>query len=261
MKLSVLYQSIAWLRGRKGRARRILARAVLVTFLVATAVSIVGPLTYDERAHGVLDASSRQFSFFGNQLLGFDIATPRQNLFSLVRDLDKTIEVFDHATVYRSKTLGLTNFITRGQVHTVADALRWFGVSLTKRQAKSIGLCRSLDAIREGEAIVVQSDPIEQGVASWYGPGFHGRQAASGEIFNTFDRTAAHRTLPMQSLVRVVSQRTGASTVVRINDRGPYAGGRIIDMSRRSMDLIGGNDLAAVYLELIDPNALDVDCL
>ncbi|MBP6886065.1 MAG: septal ring lytic transglycosylase RlpA family protein [Candidatus Pacebacteria bacterium] len=156
--------------------------------------------------------------------------------------------------------IGVMQFATRGGIHTIADALRWFEVSLTERQAQSIGLCKPLDTLREGEAIVLQADPFQQGVASWYGPGFHGRLAASGEIYNMYDRTAAHRTLPLQSLVRVVSQRTGKSLVVRINDRGPYVGGRIIDMSRRAMDLIGGQDLAAVYLERIDPDALRIDC-
>ena len=247
-------------RSKKGRARRIFTRALFVTTFVAIAVAIVGPLTYDEKAHAVLDTTSRQFSGYGNQLLGLDITAPRQNIFSFVRDVDKTVEVIDHATVHNSKVLGLTNFVTRGKVRTVADALRWYGLALTTRQAKSIGLCRSLDAIRESEAIVIQSDPFQQGVASWYGPGFHGRVAASGEIFNMFDQTAAHRTVPLQSLVRVVSQRTGVSTIVRINDRGPYVDGRIIDMSRRSMDLIGGTDLAAVYLEIINPDALKVLC-
>jgi rare lipoprotein A len=66
--------------------------------------------------------------------------------------------------------------------------------------------------------------------------------------------------LPLQSLVRVVSQRTGRSIVVRINDRGPYVGGRIIDMSLYSKQELGMGDLAAVYLERIDPSALDVPC-
>ncbi len=248
------------LQGKRARARRLLARALMVTCLVAVAVALVAPLTYDQRAHMVLDASSRRMQVLGNQFLGLDITAPRQNIFSLVRDLDKTIEVADHATIYRSRMLGFANFMSRGEIHTVADALRWFGISLTQHQAQSIGLCRPLDALREGEAIVVQSDPFQQGVASWYGPGFHGRLAASGEVYNMYDRTAAHRTLPLQTLVRVVSQRTGQSAIVRINDRGPYVGGRIIDMSRRSMDLIGGADLAAVYLELIDPQALNVEC-
>jgi len=117
-----------------------------------------------------------------------------------------------------------------------------------------------LDLLHRDEDIVVQPDPVQHGVASWYGPGFNGRLAASGEIYNMYDMTAAHRTLPLQSLVRVVSQRTGTSVVVRINDRGPYVGGRIIDMSRRAMDALGAEDLAAVYLEVIDPQALDGVC-
>ncbi|WP_142846951.1 septal ring lytic transglycosylase RlpA family protein [Telmatospirillum sp. J64-1] len=79
----------------------------------------------------------------------------------------------------------------------------------------------------------------ETGIASWYGPGFHGKQTANGEIFNQNDITAAHRTLPMPSLVRVTNLENGRSIVVRINDRGPFAHGRIIDLSRRSAQLLG----------------------
>jgi rare lipoprotein A len=77
------------------------------------------------------------------------------------------------------------------------------------------------------------------GRASWYGPGFHGRRTASGETFNTNALTAAHRTLPFGAKVRVVNKRTGRSVVVRINDRGPYAHGRIIDLSRAAAQAIG----------------------
>lgn len=252
--------SLAWIQSRQRRARAILAHALIVAALVTIAVALVGPLTYDERAHALLDVGSRSVNRFGNQLFGVDVTVPRQNIFSLVRDLDKSILIVDHGQQYSSRMIGVMQFATRGGIHTIADALRWFEVSLTQRQAQSIGLCKPLDTLREGEAIVLQADPFQQGVASWYGPGFHGRLAASGEIYNMYDRTAAHRTLPLQSLVRVVSQRTGKSLVVRINDRGPYVGGRIIDMSRRAMDLIGGQDLAAVYLERIDPDALRIDC-
>ncbi|HEX2510549.1 MAG TPA: septal ring lytic transglycosylase RlpA family protein [Microvirga sp.] len=88
----------------------------------------------------------------------------------------------------------------------------------------------------------------QQGKASWYGPGFHGRRTASGEIFNTRDMTAAHRTLPFGTLVRVVNPRTGRSTVVRINDRGPYARGRIIDLSQASAEALGISGVAPVEL-------------
>jgi rare lipoprotein A len=79
----------------------------------------------------------------------------------------------------------------------------------------------------------------QSGKASWYGPGFHGKRTASGERFDTNDLTAAHRTLPFGTRVRVVNKSTGRSVVVRINDRGPYAHGRVIDLSRASAQAIG----------------------
>jgi peptidoglycan lytic transglycosylase len=93
------------------------------------------------------------------------------------------------------------------------------------------------------------SEPqFQSGQASWYGPGFHGRRTASGEVFNTEDMTAAHRTLPFGTRVRVTNQSTGVSTVVRINDRGPYTHGRVIDLSRRSAEAIGLSGVASVSL-------------
>ena len=71
----------------------------------------------------------------------------------------------------------------------------------------------------------------ETGVASWYGPGFHAKSTANGETYNQNDRTAAHRTLQMPSVVRVTNLENGLSTTVRINDRGPFARSRIIDLS------------------------------
>jgi len=89
---------------------------------------------------------------------------------------------------------------------------------------------------------------LQSGRASWYGPGFHGRRTASGETFNTNDLTAAHRTLPFGTRVRVVNERTGRSVVVRINDRGPYAHGRVIDLSRASAEAIGLSGVGSVSL-------------
>ena len=79
----------------------------------------------------------------------------------------------------------------------------------------------------------------ETGIASWYGPGFHKERTANGETFNQEDITAAHKTLPMPSLVRVTNLDNGRSIVVRVNDRGPFVGARIIDMSHRSAQLLG----------------------
>lgn len=87
------------------------------------------------------------------------------------------------------------------------------------------------------------------GVASWYGPGFHGRKTASGERFNTASLTAAHRTLPFNTHVRVTHSGTGRSVIVRINDRGPYAHGRVIDLSRAAAKSIGLDGTGRVNLE------------
>ena len=88
------------------------------------------------------------------------------------------------------------------------------------------------------------------GMASWYGPGFHGRRTASGERFNTHAFTAAHRTLPFGTRVRVVNRRNGRSVVVRINDRGPFVRGRIIDLSKSAARTIGLNGVAPVVLQV-----------
>lgn len=79
----------------------------------------------------------------------------------------------------------------------------------------------------------------ETGIASWYGPGFHGKATANGEIYDQNAMTAAHRTLPMPSMVQVTNLENGRSVKVRINDRGPFAHGRIIDMSKRAAELLG----------------------
>lgn len=79
----------------------------------------------------------------------------------------------------------------------------------------------------------------ESGIASWYGPGFHGKRTANGERFDTGELTAAHRTLPMPSIVRVTNLENGKSLVVRVNDRGPYSRGRIIDVSQKAAELLG----------------------
>ena len=94
---------------------------------------------------------------------------------------------------------------------------------------------------------------VMSGMASWYGPGFDGNQSASGEIFNANALTAAHPSLPFGTMVRVVNMDNGQSVVVRINDRGPYAEGRIIDMSAGAADMIGlvASGVAPVRVEVL----------
>jgi rare lipoprotein A len=82
-------------------------------------------------------------------------------------------------------------------------------------------------------------DEIERGMASWYGERFHGRRTASGEPFDMNAMTAAHKTLPFGTQVRVRHARTGKEVLVRINDRGPHVRGRIIDLSRAAAASIG----------------------
>jgi rare lipoprotein A len=79
----------------------------------------------------------------------------------------------------------------------------------------------------------------ESGVASWYGPNFHNKPTANGETFDQNAVSAAHRTLPLPSVVRVTNLDNGRALVVRVNDRGPFAHGRIIDMSKRAAQLLG----------------------
>lgn len=96
---------------------------------------------------------------------------------------------------------------------------------------------------------------IEEGIASWYGPGFHGRKTANGEKFSTHEMTAAHKTLPFNTYVKVTNLENGKSTIVRINDRGPYSKGRIIDLSYAAKEEIGMGGLAHVKLEIYNPDS------
>src|SRR5260370_4447634 len=91
----------------------------------------------------------------------------------------------------------------------------------------------------------------EDGLASWYGDDFHGRLTANGEVFDMASLTAAHPTLPMPCYARVTNLSNGKSLIVRVNDRGPYAGSRLIDVSSRAADLLEfkGNGVAAVRLD------------
>lgn len=101
---------------------------------------------------------------------------------------------------------------------------------------------------------------MQVGFASWYGPGFHGNQTADGERFDMNALTAAHRTLPFNSYVRVTDLATGRSVIVRINDRGPYEAHRIIDLSARAARELGITDdgTARVRIDVVDNGAAPV---
>ena len=93
----------------------------------------------------------------------------------------------------------------------------------------------------------------EEGLASWYGNDFHGRLTANGEVFDMASLTAAHPTLPMPSYARVTNLRNGKSLIVRVNDRGPYHGNRLIDVSNKAAELLEfkGNGVAKVRVEYV----------
>ena len=101
----------------------------------------------------------------------------------------------------------------------------------------------------------VDYDYEEIGIASWYGPGFHGKKTANGEIFDQNKVSAAHRTLPMPSIVRVTNLENGkVLPKVRVNDRGPFAGNRIIDLSKKAAQELGfvNTGIAKVKVEILE---------
>jgi rare lipoprotein A len=106
-----------------------------------------------------------------------------------------------------------------------------------------------------GRTYVPRHDPTydRTGVGSWYGPGFHGRKTANGETYDQHAMTAAHPTLPLNTFVRVTNLENGRSAMVRINDRGPFVHGRIIDLSRAAAERLGyaGNGLARVRVQVV----------
>lgn len=106
-----------------------------------------------------------------------------------------------------------------------------------------------------GKQYVPEEDPNykAEGLASWYGDDFHGRLTANGEVFDMESISAAHPTLPMPSYVRVTNLATHKSIIVRVNDRGPYHGNRVIDLSHRTATLLGfkDNGVARVRVEYV----------
>jgi len=129
--------------------------------------------------------------------------------------------------------------------------MRWgavVGVALATTVA-GCGLFRS-----KPKPIEPSPGATQEGIASWYGPGFHGRRTANGEVYNQYELTAAHQTLPAGTHVRVTNLTNGRAVLVRINDRGPFVDDRIIDLSyaaARQIDMIGPGT-APVRLQVVE---------
>jgi len=123
--------------------------------------------------------------------------------------------------------------------HVVKSVIPWGGESSSTGKYK-VGSPYTINGVRYYPSEDWNYD--ETGIASWYGGGddsFHGKKTANGEIYNTYDLTAAHKTLPMPSFVRVTNLENGHRVILRINDRGPYVDGRIIDVSKKAAQLLG----------------------
>lgn len=123
----------------------------------------------------------------------------------------------------------------------------WFISFLTVQLVLTSALSES--AYSKGDP--TGSSFVEIGEASWYGPGFQGRKTANGERFDTYEFTAAHKTLPFGTLLKVTNLENNLYTVVRINDRGPFIRGRIIDLSKASKEAIGMGGTTQVKIEQI----------
>lgn len=136
-------------------------------------------------------------------------------------------------------------------------------LQVTNRLRRLIGNAAPVSEIegRPKPKPVAEVNPVQQvaivssntGSASWYGPGFDGRRSASGEVFNQYALTAAHRTLPFGTKVLVTNLYNGRQVTVRINDRGPYSGDRVIDLSAGAADAIGltSSGVATVQLDVL----------
>lgn len=99
--------------------------------------------------------------------------------------------------------------------------------------------------------------PMQTGMASWYGPGFHGRRTANGEKYNMHDLTAAHPTLPFGTRLTVRNARTGQTVVVRVNDRGPFKKQRILDLSYAAARQVGVFAPGTAYVELYPASRME----
>lgn len=141
--------------------------------------------------------------------------------------------------------------------HIVAIARPFLAPPETTKDGQLLSRAQIFAATLVGFAVVTGSTAFadtntrtsgQHGVASWYGPGFYGRKTANGERYTGKGLTAAHRSLPFGTMVRVTHKNSGRSIVVRINDRGPFKRGRVIDLSPSAARALGMGGLAQVVI-------------
>jgi rare lipoprotein A len=134
--------------------------------------------------------------------------------------------------------------------------MRWWGAVAVTGLAISLAGCGFFS--KQPKPIATAPGSTQTGVASWYGPGFHGRRTANGEVYDQYGLTAAHRTLPHGTRVEVTNLSNGRVVRVRINDRGPYVDDRVIDLSYTAAQRIGmiGPGTASVRIEVLPAGAM-----
>ena len=132
----------------------------------------------------------------------------------------------------------------------MTPSLRYLSVFAICALFTACGQMATRQAACSGESCHMRHEVVQSGEASWYAEKFQGHETANGEHFNTGAFTAAHRTLPLGSYVRVRSVATGKSVVVRINDRGPYVRGRIIDLSYAAAKALGLTDARSMRVQI-----------
>lgn len=118
------------------------------------------------------------------------------------------------------------------------------------REAQRLARMNRVRGIRSADFSAVEGEFLEAGLASYYGADFAGRRTANGEEFHPELMTAAHPTLPLGSIIRVTNTLNGRSVVLRVNDRGPYIGGRVVDVSRRAAEELRMKQAGVVHVEI-----------
>ncbi|MEM7773539.1 MAG: septal ring lytic transglycosylase RlpA family protein [Cyanobacteria bacterium P01_A01_bin.37] len=175
------------------------------------------------------------------------IATRLNQLYTSDIDPDEIVAEWDDSTelfVIRAGDTVLIEFESGTILPDTTGSLSDDVMQATNRIRRQFGAApiTAIEGLPSNGRPTVSGGSVQStftGRASWYGPGFHGRRSASGEVFNQHALTAAHRTLPFGTLVRVTNVSSGASVTVRINDRGPFGGGRVIDLSAGAAQEIG----------------------
>ena len=149
---------------------------------------------------------------------------------------------------------------TTGNVATDAQVRgRWGSELLAKVAPAPSRQTDPAKALQEHMYELELPEVDQQGIASWYGPGFHGRKTANGERFNQYELTAAHRTYDFGTQLCVRSKSTGQAVVVRVNDRGPFVKNRVIDLSKAAAEELGmlGRGVKAVEIYKLEEGEED----